>query len=165
MQRRAPFTLKSMEERLEGWLKKHAALARQAEAAPIRQNMVTLLAFVRDNKVIGTQSTGNMPLRAVREVVARFANPPQLDTRIGDQTFRLRSEEEVWPLYFLHILADVGGLIKTGRTRRWQITAQAKRLLETELPLQATFLLAVWWHRVNWLVAYPYSGMGDGLPY
>ena len=165
MQRRTPFTLKSIEERLDVWLKKHALLAQQAEAAPIRQNMVTLLAFVRDNKVVGTQSTGNLPLKAVREVTARFTNPPQLDTKIGGRTFQLHSEEEVWPLHFLHILADVGGLIETGRARRWQITAQAKRVLETAPPVQAAFLLAVWWHKVNWLVAYPYSGMGDNLPY
>jgi hypothetical protein len=165
MQKRAPFTLKSIEERLNTWLKKHLPLTQQAEAAPIRQNMVTLLAFVRDNKVIGTQSTGNMPLKAIREVTARFANPPQLDSKIGKQTFQLRSEEEVWPLYFLHILADAGGLIKTGRARRWQLTAQANRLLETKPAVQAAFLLAVWWHKVNWLVAYPYAGMGDELPY
>lgn len=165
MQRRTPFTLKSIEEHLDDWLTKHAPLAQSAETAPIRQNMMTLLAFVRDNKVVGTQSTGNMPLKAVREVTARFVHPPQLDTKIGDQTFQLRSEEEVWPLYFLHILADVGSLIKTGRARRWQITAQAKRLLVTQPPVQAAFLLSVWWHKVNWLVAYPYSGMGDNLPY
>jgi hypothetical protein len=165
MQRRRPFTLKSIEERLDSWLKKYASLMRQAEVAPIRQNMMVLLAFIRDNKVIGTQSTGNMPLKVVREVTARFVNPPQLDTKIGDQTFQLRSEEEVWPLYFLHILADVGGLIKTGRARRWQITAQAKRLLATPAPVQTAFLLGVWWHKVNWLVAYPYAGMGDHLPY
>jgi hypothetical protein len=31
--------------------------------------------------------------------------------------------------------------------------------------LQAPLLLAVWWHRVNWLVAYPFAGMGRALPY
>jgi hypothetical protein len=165
MRRGTPITIKSVEERLNSWLKKHASLARQAEALPVRQDMVTLLAFARDNKVVGTQSAGNMPLKAVREVTARFVNPPQLDTQIGEQTFQLRSEEHVWSLYFLHILADVGRLITTGRARRWQITAQAKRFLETEHPLQAAFLLSVWWHKVNWLVAYPYSGLGDALPY
>ncbi len=165
MPRHTPLTLKSTAERLDRWRKKYASLARQAEAATIRRNMATLLAFVRDNKVIGTQSTGNMPLKAVREVTAYFVNPPLLDDKIGDRIYQLRSEEEVWPLYFLHILADVGGLIKTGRARRWQITAQAQRLLETEAPIQAAFLLAIWWHKVNWLVAYPYLGMGDHLPY
>ena len=25
-------------------------------------------------------------------------------------------------------------------------------------------MLAVWWYRVNWLIAYPYTGMGEDLP-
>ena len=29
---------------------------------------------------------------------------------------------------------------------------------------QVSFLLTVWWYGVNWLVAYPYEGMGDALP-
>ncbi len=165
MLRYAPFTLKSIDEHLDRWSKKHAPLAQQAEAAITRRDMVTLLSFTRDTKVIGTQSTGNMPLKAVREVTARFVHPPLLDTRIGDQTYVLRSEEEIWPLFFLHILADVGGLVKTGQARRWRTTAQAKRFLETEPLVQSVFLLAVWWHKVNWLVAYPLTGMGENLPY
>jgi len=139
-------------------------MARQAETLPLRQDMVTLLAFVRDSKVVGTQSTGNMPLKAIREVTARFVNPPPLDTTIGGQTFRLRSEEELWPLYYLHILADVGGLIKTAPARRWQLTAQGRRFLAARPMVQVPFLLAVWWYRVNWLVAYSFVGMGNRLP-
>ena len=66
-------------------------MVRQAQDLPLRRDMLTLLTYVRDNKVVGTQSTGNMPLRAVREVTARFANPPQLDTTIGDHIYRLRA--------------------------------------------------------------------------
>lgn len=165
MQNRNSFTVKSMETDLSSWLEEHASVTLQAEAVPIRQNMVTLLAFVRDNKVVGTQSTGNLPLKAVREVTARFVDPPGLDTVIGDHIYKLRSEEEVWPLYFLHIVAEVGGLIKTGRSCRWQLTARGRQFLEKDFPLQACYLLAVWWYKINWLVAYPFVGMGDRLPY
>ncbi len=167
MQRHTPITVKSVEEYLSTWLEKHAdaSMARQAEMLPLRQDMVTLLQFVRDNKVVGTQSTGNMPLKAIREVAAGFVVPPQLDTTIGDRTYQLRSEEELWPLYLLHILADVGGLLKTAPARRWQLTAQGKRFLNTQPMVQVPFLLAVWWHKVNWLVAFPLDGMGDALPY
>ncbi|MDP3286018.1 MAG: hypothetical protein Q8M56_16425, partial [Desulfobacterales bacterium] len=75
------------------------------------------------------------------------------------------SEEEVWPLYFLHIVAEVGGLLKTGSSRRWQLTARGRQFLEKDFPLQACYLLAVWWHKIDWLVAYPFVGMGDRLPY
>ena len=30
--------------------------------------------------------------------------------------------------------------------------------------LQLAFLLTVWWYEVNWLVAYPFEGMGEELP-
>ena len=103
MQRRKPLTIKSVQEQLGPWLDKNSATsARQAEMAPLRRDMVTLLSFVRDNKVIGTQSTGNMPLKAIREVTAHFVNPPKLDAVIGGRTFSLRSEEDLWPLHLLH---------------------------------------------------------------
>jgi hypothetical protein len=167
MQRSTSITVKSVKECLKTWLVKYSdtSMAQQAAKLPLRQDMVTLLSFVRDNKVVGTQSTGNLPLKAVREVTAQFVDPPRLEAKIGGQTFRLRSEEHLWPLYFLHILADVGGLAKIAPARRWQLTAQGKRFLAAAPVLQAPFLLAVWWHKVNWLVAYPFVGMGEALPY
>jgi hypothetical protein len=128
--------VKSAKRRIRAWLKRYhnTEMVRQAQALPLRRDMVTLLTFVRDNKVVGTQSTGNMPLKMVRKVTAHFVEPPQLDTTIGDHTYRLRTEADLWPLYFLHILAEV------------------------------SFLLTVWWYEVNWLVAYPFAGMGDALP-
>lgn len=65
--------------RLIAWMRqiKSDQVAR-AEALPLRRDMVTLLTCVRDNRVVGTQSTGNPPLKAVREVTARFVHPPQL---------------------------------------------------------------------------------------
>jgi len=166
MHRHASITIESVEERLSTWLAENAdaSMARRAEALPLRRDMVALLTFVRDNKVVGTQATGNMPLKAVREVTALFVNPPKLEDTIGDHTYQIRSETDVWLLYFLHILADVGGLLKGGRVRRWRITAQGERFLDVEPRLQVAFLLTVWWYRVNWIVAYPYEGMGHGLP-
>jgi hypothetical protein len=139
-------------------------MIRQAEALPLHRDMVTLLTFVRDNKVIGTQSTGNMPLKAVREVTARFVKPPILDTTIGDRTYRLRTEADVWPLYFLHILAEVGGLLAIAPARKWRLTPEGQKFLETDPLLQISSLLTIWWFQVNWLVAYPFEGMGEALP-
>ncbi len=137
---------------------------RKAEELPLRRDMVTLIQYVHENKVIGTRSTGNMPLKAVREVTARFVNPPKLDHRIGDREYRLRSEEDVWPLYFLHILAEVGGLVVIEPARRWWVTAGGVRFLRMGSLLQVLFLLGVWWWGVNWLVAYPYEWIGEELP-
>jgi hypothetical protein len=137
---------------------------RPAIDLPLRQDMVTLITYVRDNRVTGTQNTGNLPLKAVREVTARFVHPPALETTVGDHTFRVRSEYDVWPLYFLHTLADVGGLLVGGRARRWRFTPEGAHFLVTSPPFQVWILFTVWWERVNWLIAYPFGGMGESLP-
>ena len=158
-----PGAIEFVRDRQEGQYQ-DPEMVRQAQDLPLRRDMLTLLTYVRDNKVVGTQSTGNMPLKAVREVTARFANPPQLDTTIGDHIYRLRSEEDVWPLYFLHILAEVGELLAVAPARRWRLTPVGERFLGTDPLIQATSLLTVWWYGVNWLVAYPFEGMGEALP-
>jgi len=137
---------------------------RQAEELPLRRDMVTLLSYVRDNKVIGTQSTGNLPLKAVHEVTARFVHPPKLEEKIGAHIYRVRSEEDVWQVFYLHVLADVGGLVDAGRARRWRLKRLGGKFLAADPLPQVLFLLSTWWYRVNWLIAYPFEGMGDSLP-
>lgn len=139
-------------------------MIKTASDLPLRRDMVTLLEFVKENKVVGTQSTGNMPLKMVRAVTARFIEPPVLDRTLGGRTYRLRSEEDVWSLYFLHILAEVGALVDIAPARRWRLTRDGERFLSLDPLYQVSFLLSVWWYEVNWIVAYPYSGMGDELP-
>jgi len=141
-----------------------ADLFARAEALPVRRDMVTLLTYVRDNRITGTQSTGNLPLKVVRAVTARFVHPPELDSTVGDHTYRLRSEADVWPLYFLHVLADVGELVDWGPARRWRITSDGELFLGATPPIQVWVLFAFWWERINWLIAYPFDGMGESLP-
>ena len=149
------------------WLRQYhnTEMTHHAEILPLRRDMVTLVTFVRDNKVLGTPSTGNMPLKAVREVTARFVNPPVLDRSIGERTYRLRSEDDVWSLHFLHILAEVGGLLAIAPARRWRFTTVGERFLNASPLLQVMFLFTAWWYDVNWLVAFPFEGMGDELPF
>lgn len=140
------------------------ALAQQAAALALRRDMVTLLTYVRDHTVTGTQSTGNMPLKAVREVTALFVNPPVLDHTSGDHTYKLRSEADVWPLYFLHILAEVGNLLRIERGRKWRVLPAGEAFLAMGPLQQVASLLEIWWYDVNWLVAFSVSGMGTALP-
>jgi hypothetical protein len=37
--------------------------------------------------VVGVQVTGNMPMKMVREVTARFVKPPKLEDTIGKDGF------------------------------------------------------------------------------
>ena len=140
------------------------ALLEQAADVSIRCDMVTLLTYVNEHHVVGTQSTGNLPLKVVGEIAARLVNPVKMEATTGDYTYRVRSEEDIWTLYYLHILADVGGLVSAGRARQWRVKKQGEKFLAADPFTQTAFLLATWWSRVNWLVAYPYEGMGDHLP-
>ena len=161
-------TLKAAEaaaHRLAAWMQQvRNDQVAQAEALPLRRDMVTLLTYLRDNRVTGTQSTGNLPLKAVREVTARFVHPPQLERTIGEHTSRVRSEDDVWPLYFLHTLAYVGGLLEGGPSRRWRLTPSGEKFLTVIPPVQVWLLLATWWEQVDWLIAFPFAGMGESLP-
>jgi len=136
----------------------------EAENLPLRRDIITLITYLQDNKVTGTQSTGNLPLKAVNEICARFTNPPKLEEVVGEHIFRIRSESEVWPLYFRHALAYVGGLITGGLGRRWKMTPLGEQFLAAPAPLQVWLLFATWWTQTNWAIASPYNFEDGYMP-
>ncbi|MBN1305664.1 MAG: plasmid pRiA4b ORF-3 family protein [Anaerolineales bacterium] len=134
------------------------------DSLALRRDMIAFLTYLAENRVTGTQSTGNLPLKAVREICAKFVNPPTLDHVVGDKTFKLRSEDDVWPLIFIHTLANVSGLVSGGPARRWQVTQEGQLFPQTPTPVQVAFLFQYWWYRVNWAICFSYSGLGGGPP-
>jgi len=70
--------------------------------------------------------------------------------------------------YFSVIKIRRGGLLldyqKQGQARQWRLARRGTKFLNTDPLTQVLFLLDTWWHRVNWLVAYPFEGMGESLP-
>lgn len=151
----------AMRRRLEVDFDPNRALPEEQEGAcetlPLRRDVVTLLVYLRDNRVTGTQSTGNLPLKAVQEVSERLVNPPPLGRVIGDWTERVRSEEEVWPLFFIHILASEAGLLSGGPGRRWRLSNEGELFLTAHATRQVWKLFAAWWYRIDWSVAYPFE--------
>ena len=138
--------------------------AARAESLPLRRDVIALLAYLGENRVTGTQSTGNLPLKAVREITAQFVDPPELDQVIGDNVYRLRSEADVWPLYYRHVLASVGGWAAGGPGRRWRLTPRGEQFLAMPAPIQVWLLLDTWWTQVNWAIASPVDIRGGDLP-
>ena len=132
---------------------------------PLLRDAVSLLIYLRDHRVTGTQATGNLPLKAIREVTPSFVHPPALETKIGERVYKIRSEYDLWSVYFIHSLLDVGGLLEGGPSRRLRLTPKAEQFLAADSPIQVWFMLETWWHHTNWLVAYPFEGMGERLPY
>jgi hypothetical protein len=131
-----------------------------AENLPLRRDMLTVLTYLRDNKVTGTQSTGNLPLKAVREICARLVVPPALEQQIGERVFRVRSETEVPPLFFLHTLAVEAGWVIGGPARRWRLTATGEQVLTVDAPQQVWVMLATWWTQLDWAFNLPFVPSG-----
>lgn len=128
-----------------------------AEKLPLRRDMIALLTYLRDTKVTGTKATGNFPLKAVSEICARFVEPVTLERKIGDKVYKVRSESEVWPLYFRHVLAAVPVFIEGGPGRRWKLTIIGERFLALPPALQIWIMCANWWTMINWAIAVNYE--------
>jgi hypothetical protein len=135
-----------------------------AEGLPLRRDVIILLTYLRDNRVIGTQSTGNLPLKAVHEICAQFVNPLELEVIIGDYVYRIRTETDVWPLLFRHVLVSVGGLVIGGLGRRWKLTPLGERFLAETAPRQVWLLLVTWWMQTNWAIASSYDFEDGYMP-
>jgi hypothetical protein len=141
--------------------KKQLALV---EASVLRRDMVTFLSYLNQNRVVGTQSTGNLPLKAVREICAQFVNPPALEDKIGDKVYKIRSENDVYALYYIHTLASMGRFVMGGQARVWKLTTEGYEFLNSPVSIQLGFMLALWWYQTDWRIAFPVSGLDGGLP-
>ncbi len=62
------------------------------------------------------------------------------------------------------MLANTGGLVTGGQARAWKLTSSGEAFLNAALPLQLGFVLDVWWHYEDWRIAFPVSGLNQGLP-
>lgn len=137
---------------------------RVVDELPLRRDVITLLIYLREHKVTGTSSTGNLPLKAVNEICAQFVNPPVLEICIGEHIYRARGETDIWPLHFRHILVSLGQLATGGMGRRWKLTQRGERFLMEPALLQVWLLVMTWWMKANWAIAVPYLDDED-LPY
>jgi len=132
-----------------------------AKALPLRHDLAALLAYLKENKVTGTASTGNLPRKAVGEIAARFVDPPALTENVGDVSYSFRSEEDVWPVYFTHLLAHGAALVSGGPGRIWRVTPVGEAYLSLPAVAQAWDMFITWWYRIYWTIALPISGFGD----
>jgi hypothetical protein len=125
------------------------------EALPLRRDVLSFIHYLQVNRVIGTQATGNLPLKAVRAICSQFVHPPQLETWIGERVYPVRSESEVRPLYFVHVLVSVGGLITGGPGRPWRVGSLGEKFMMVPAEVQVWLLFLTWWTQVNWAIVWP----------
>jgi hypothetical protein len=93
--------------------------------------------------------TGRLRIADVRAINARFAQPDQLDAKIGDRVFALRREDQAWRVHFLRLTAQAAGLLdaRLGRVRRTARARAFARLAEDEAERR---LFVAWWWKGAW---------------
>ena len=155
---------KIAQEALIAWVQNLTPEQNQVfEALTLRRDMLTFLEYLSQNRVVGTQSTGNLPLKAVREICAGFVKPPALEETVGGHVYKVRSEDDVWPLLFVHQLAFHSGMVTGGQARIWKVMDEGQNFTQLPAPVQVFLMFVVWW-AMDWTIAFPVSGLADGLP-
>ena len=155
---------KAMEARLLSWFEKlDPKDVQEFESLPLRRDMLVFLIYLSENRVVGTASLGNLPLKAVREICKNFVNPPELDSMDGLAN-KLRSESDVWPLSFLHFLATFSNMINGGPGKVWVPTIEGQIFQNLPAPVQVFVLFVGWCLQGDWLVAFQGSYPEDYLP-
>jgi hypothetical protein len=97
-------------------------------------------------------------------MAAGFVDPPALEIRLGAHAYPVRSEDEVWPVYFVHMLANGANLIAGGPGRRWRLTERGVQYLTASAVVQVRTLLAGWFFRADWNLTLAYDIFGGSLP-
>lgn len=123
---------------------------------PLRRDIVMMLNYINENKVVGTATTGNFPQKHFKEMCRRFVNPPEIDPVLHDGTvIILTSEYQVEEILFRHVLANNGYLIEGEASRRWKVTTFGNQFLVDTEAWQYWHLLVTWWVTTNWLYFSP----------
>jgi hypothetical protein len=138
---------------------------RYAESLAFRQDVVSLLNYLRDNKVRGTKATGNFPRKDIRAIAALFVEPISLDRRFADQVYELRTEDEVPDLIFIHHFVNAAGLILGGENMLWELTSLGEKFLANPPEAQAWYLTKYWFYEFNWEFSYPFFDAEIGEDY
>jgi hypothetical protein len=64
----------------------------------------------------------------------------------------------------VHTLAYQSGLVTGGQVKIWKVTSKGQLFPQLPSSVQVFFLFAHWWMQIDWTIAFPVSGLADGLP-
>ena len=115
-----------------------------------REDMLTLLKYIQKNKVIGTASKGNFPLKDSATIARKFVIPIEVERFFGHRFMRIQSEEEIPLLYFYHRLAHEAGLITGGERRQWQLSPLGEVFFKAKPAQQIWHMFKSYWEGGIW---------------
>ncbi|MBE0447209.1 MAG: plasmid pRiA4b ORF-3 family protein [Actinobacteria bacterium] len=119
-----------------------------ATANTLRIDMLALLNYIGDRELKLTQA-GNLMLKDVRAINELFVEPKKLDYELGGCINKLRTEEEVYRVWFLRILSQKGSLTKIQRNKI-SLTKTAKEFLKKDPHDQLLQLFTAWLTKDHW---------------
>lgn len=120
------------------------------QSLPLLTNMRYLLTYLQDNKVSGTTSIGNFSQKAVKDLVEKTGySHPLLDKDEFSRMFK--NENEVWAVYYIHLLAYWAELIDGGKGKLWKLTDKGENFLKISAAEQLHTLFSGWWFHGYWL--------------
>jgi hypothetical protein len=128
------------------------------------EDINTLLNYIQKNNPTGTSSKGNFPQKAVKEIAALLADPPQLEIDLGKRSYTLKNEYEVWPVFFLHLLAFNAYLIDGGKSKRWNLTELGEEYQKSPILIQYFLLFTNWWFHGDWRIIHGECWVIETLP-
>ena len=123
---------------------------------PLRRDIVMIMNYINENKVVGTAATGNFPQKAFREMCSQFVVPPQLEyVWLDGRVTKIQSEYDIPDMLFRHILTNNGHLIEGKAGSRWKVTDSGYTFLADTEAWQYWYLLVIWWKTTNWMYFSP----------
>ncbi|MBN1371340.1 MAG: plasmid pRiA4b ORF-3 family protein [Anaerolineaceae bacterium] len=142
----------------EAWLKDFGQQFQSvARSLPLPHDMNVFLDYLLANRVIGTQATGNLPVKDGAVICGNFSKPIDFAGQEEKSSLKVQSSAEVWPLQFVHILAACAGWVQGGPGRRWRVTDQGVAFQQLPEGSQVWQLFNTWWTQVNWGIAAGYG--------
>lgn len=123
-------------------------LLEQFEHLPLRRDAVAFLGYIGDRELKLTTKK-NLTLKDVRAINDLMVKPGELDERIGDRVYVLRSEEHAQYIFWLRTVLLEARLLKIRYGKISQTKAAKKFVLRPPLE-QTAELFDVWWNRLNW---------------
>ena len=129
----------------------------------LRKDVISLITYLRDNKVTGTQSTGNLTCKAVEEIAARSSI--HLRWKMSSETNNsVSAARKKFGLYILYTSWQCWRACSAeGPAGGGDLQRLAKGFLTLPVTIQVWLLFRFWWFEANWLIAFPFQWMGESL--
>jgi hypothetical protein len=136
---------------LPNWINQNGSEDREIiNRLPLRRDVVSLVTYIKEHKVKGTNSTGNFPRNAVQDIATLLVVPPVMKYEFQDKTIEFKNEWDVRLIYSIHLLAYLAGLIEGSKGQSWSLTSKGEKFLISSSGEQFFILFTTWWFKGDW---------------